>query len=389
MRTMNPVLNTWVEAVRHAHQQCAPLVLRGGASKAFMHAAAPPHAAVLDTRGFAGIDNYEPSELVVTVRAGTPLAELQAALAEKGQLLAFDPPHFAWLDGTQATVGGMLAAGLSGPSRASVGSVRDHVLGVQFINGQGHLLRYGGEVMKNVAGYDVSRLLAGSMGTLGLIAQVSLKVLPQPTATATLGAPCTQTEALQWLNTWGGQPLPLHSSAWVPQADGAGQLWLRLAGAQAAVDAAQASLGASHGLHALDPYAAHTLWADIRDHRHTWFAALRQAPADHALWRISVPQSAPPLALPPGTGAPLVEWHGGLRWVLAPLASAAAIQAAAQAVDGFATVFVAASALIQGAAGPKSIETPLDAVQQRVQAQVKAALDPAHVLNPGRRAALI
>ena len=176
MRTMEPVLQSWTERVRQAAANKTALRIRGGASKDFL--AQSLEGEPLDTREYSGITSYEPSELVVTVRAGTPLAELEAALAEQGQCLAFEPPHFSQPGQASATVGGMVAAGLSGPARASVGGVRDFVLGLNLINGRGELLTFGGQVMKNVAGYDVSRLMAGARGTLGLLTEISLKVLP-------------------------------------------------------------------------------------------------------------------------------------------------------------------------------------------------------------------
>ena len=199
------------ERIRVAAADRTPLRIRGGGSKDFHGLAL--QGELLDTRSLKGIVSYEPSELVVTAMAGTSLAELEATLAAQGQCLAFEPPHF----NAGATVGGMVAAGLSGPARASVGAVRDFVLGLELINGRGEVLRYGGQVMKNVAGYDVSRLMAGSWGTLGLITEVSLKVLPVAPAEATLRFACAQEQALQWLNQWGGQPLPLNASCWLQE----------------------------------------------------------------------------------------------------------------------------------------------------------------------------
>ncbi|MDH1676118.1 glycolate oxidase subunit GlcE, partial [Comamonas aquatica] len=212
---MDAALFQITERVRAALADHTPLRLRGGGSKDFH--ALQLQGDLLDTRDWRGIVSYEPSELVVTVRAGTPLAELEAVLAAQGQCLAFEPPHFG-----AATVGGMVATGWSGPSRASVGAVRDYVLGVEILNGRAELLRFGGQVMKNVAGYDVSRLMAGSWGTLGLITEVSLKVLPVAPGETTLRFDgLSQAEALQRLNQWGGQPLPLNASCWVPDAAGA------------------------------------------------------------------------------------------------------------------------------------------------------------------------
>ena len=254
--------------------------------------------------------SYEPSELVVTVRAGTPLAELEAALAEKGQCLPFEPPHF----GEGATVGGMVAAGLSGPSRASVGSVRDYVLGVSMVNGKGEQLVFGGQVMKNVAGYDVSRLMAGSLGTLGLITAVSIKVLGNAPAEATLKFGCPQAEALAMLHAWGGKPLPLQASRWTAEG-GAETLFVRLRGAAAAVDAACKAMGGERQ----EGAAAAAGWSLARELRLPWF----EARGTRSLWRLSVAQTAPVLDLPE---PPLVEWHGAQRWVRAAASDAAAIR---------------------------------------------------------------
>jgi glycolate oxidase FAD binding subunit len=328
MDAMDNTLREVVERIRAAAAagHAAPLRIRGGGTKDFYGEA--PRGEVLDTTGLRGIASYEPSELVVTVRAGTPLAELEAVLADKGQCLPFEPPHFG-APGA-ATVGGMVAAGLSGPARASVGAVRDYVLGATLVNGRGDLLTFGGQVMKNVAGYDVARVLAGSLGTLGLIAEVSLKVLPVAPAEATLAFDCSQADALRLLNEWGGRPLPLNASCWCER-DGAGVLTLRLRGAAAAVEAACAHLGGERQ----DDTAAARWWQSLRDQQAPWFST---AQSPDALWRVSVPQTAPVLAWP-GAGTPLVEWHGAQRWYRAPAAQAAAVRAAAHAAGGHATLF--------------------------------------------------
>ena len=225
---MDNALQTLVDQVQAARADRRVLDIRGGGSKAFY--GGPVQGDVLDLRPLAGIGAYEPSELVVTARGGTTLAKLEAALAEQGQCLPFEPPRF----GPHGTVGGMVAAGLAGPARVSVGGVRDYVLGAKLLNGRGELLAFGGTVMKNVAGYDVSRALAGSMGVLGVICEVSLKVLPLLPSTLTLRLEADQAAAIRRLNEWGGQPLPLNASAWWD-----GMLVLRLAGAAAAVRAAQ------------------------------------------------------------------------------------------------------------------------------------------------------
>lgn len=373
---MDLALAQIADRVRAAAADQTPLRIRGGGTKDFHGLAL--RGEVLDTRTLLGIVDYEPSELVVTVRAGTPLAELEAALAERGQCLPFEPPHFARHPGDQATVGGMVAAGLSGPARASVGAVRDYLLGVTLVNGRGEVLSFGGQVMKNVAGYDVSRLMAGAWGTLGLLAEVSVKVLPRPPGEATLRFDgVSQAEALRRLNAWGGQPLPLNASCWVP-GDGAGTLYLRLRGAVAAVEAACAALG---GVRMQDPAAVAADWAACREQTLPWFTA-RAAQPDHALWRLSVPATAPVLALP-GSAQPLVEWHGALRWVQAPASAAGALCEAARAVGGSASVFVAPA---QGRGDAGAPAQSLPTVLAQIHARIKHSFDPAGIFNPGRMA---
>jgi glycolate oxidase FAD binding subunit len=357
---MQAALSSCIERVRAAAAAGTPLRLRGGGSKDFY--GERPDGELFDTRGLAGIRSYEPSELVVTVGAGTPLAQLEAALAEQDQELPFEPPHFAGAP----TVGGMVAAGLSGPARASVGSVRDYVLGLSLIDGRGELLSFGGQVMKNVAGYDVSRLMAGALGTLGLIVEVSLKVLPKAPAEATLRFEMTQAQALRNLNAWGGQPLPLNASRWEGDA-GSGTLWLRLRGAVAAVDAACRVLGGER----LDDATAAADWTACRDQQAPWFAAR----ADRDLWRLSVPQTAPVLDLPE---APLVEWHGGQRWLAAEPADAARLRERAAAAGGHATLFRAATAAAVTRLQP--LRPPLD----RIHRALKQQFDPAGIFNRGR-----
>ncbi len=362
------------ERVRAAAADATPLRIRGGGTKDFHGLAL--QGELLDTRALAGVVSYEPSELVVTVRAGTPLAELEALLAAQGQCLAFEPPHFAG-DGASATVGGMVAAGLSGPSRASVGAVRDFVLGLEMVNGRGELLRYGGQVMKNVAGYDVARLMAGSWGTLGLVTEASLKVLPLAPAEATLRFECGQQQALDRLNAWGGQPLPLNASCWLREdGTGAGLLYLRLRGARAAVQAACARLGGER----VENAAAD--WQACREQQLPWFAA--RAPG-HALWRLSLPQTAPALALPAGCTDPLVEWHGALRWVQAPRALGGALRALARAAGGSATLFRSETAGQPGA--EPDFEAQAGDATALLHARLKQAFDPAGIFNRGRMAA--
>ncbi len=374
---MDSALRQIIERVRDSAREGRPLRIRGGGTKDF-HGGMPLDGAVLDTRACTGVVDYEPSELVVTVRAGTPLAELEALLAGRGQCLPFEPPHF----GEGATVGGMVAAGLSGPARASAGAVRDFVLGAEIVNGRAECLRFGGQVMKNVAGYDVSRLMAGAWGTLGVVTEVSLKVLPVPPAEATLCFELPQAEALRRLQEWGGQPLPLNASRWEAGPSGArggGLLHLRLRGAVAAVESACRALGGQ----LQSPQEAAVQWGACREQALPWFAG---RPAGAALWRLSVPQSAPALELPAGASGPLVEWHGGLRWVQAPPALGPALQEAARAVGGAATLFRAPAESSEPAAGAAPVQ-PADAALQRIQDRLRAAFDPEGIFNPARRVA--
>jgi glycolate oxidase FAD binding subunit len=388
MPVMDHALSQIADRIRAAAAAGTPLRIRGGGSKDFY--GEPPAGELLDTRPLAGISSYEPSELVVTVRAGTPLAELEAVLAERGQCLPFEPPHFGGrasspAPGVQegadggtaaagtATVGGMVAAGLSGPARASVGAVRDYVLGMTVLNGRGELLTFGGQVMKNVAGYDVSRLMVGALGTLGLIAEVSLKVLPVAPSAATLKFELDQAQALARLNRWGGQPLPLNASCWVQDADGdagVGTLYLRLRGAVAAVEAACRALGGERQDNAL----VTPDWTLCREQRLPWF----QERGGRDLWRLSVPQTAPVLDLPE---PPLVEWHGAQRWVRAGAQDAPRLRAAAAAAGGHATLFIAGS---EHGAGAVARFDALAPALDRIQRQLKAEFDPAGILNRGR-----
>lgn len=354
----NDVIAALAARVKDAAAAGTPLRIRGGGSKDFYGQSL--RGEVLDMRGYSGIVSYEPSELVVTVRAGTPLAELDALLAAQGQCLPFEPPHF----GRGATVGGMVASGLNGPARASAGAVRDYVLGVVILNGRGEQLQFGGQVMKNVAGYDVSRLMAASLGTLGVLLEVSLKVLPVPPAEATLAFELGEADAIAQLNRWGGLPLPLNASSWQ-----AGRLHVRLRGAQAAVEAAEKTMGGER----LGKEAA-LWWYSLREQTAAFFGLDENA--GEALWRLSVPDTAGPLAL----GETLIEWGGAQRWVRRPAAGAAGIRQAAAAVNGHATLFRAADKSVP-------VFTPHTSALERIHRELKKQFDPAGILNPRRLAA--
>lgn len=363
-----------IDQIQAASVAKAPLRIRGGGSKDFYGEPFDAGTPLLDTRSHNGIVSYEPSELVITAKAGTPLRELESALAEKSQCLAFEPPRF----NESSTVGGMVAAGLAGPARACVGGVRDYVLGAHLVNGKGELLEFGGQVMKNVAGYDVSRALAGSMGTLGLIAQVSLKVLPMPVAEATLCFAMDETTAIRRCNEWAGEPLPLNASSWVMD-QGTPTLYLRLRGAVAAVESACLRLAKEAGGARVDSPQTNADWSAARDLQLPWFKAGFARGDD--LWRVSVPQTTPPL----GLGDTMIDWLGGQRWLFTPAServrSAQRIRAAVRAVGGNTTLFIASQVDFMPANGRFDAQNePL----KTIHAKLKAEFDPAGIFNSGR-----
>lgn len=340
------------DLVRGAAASGTPLRIVGGGSKDFYGGVTRGEA--LSTAAWRGIVDYDPTELVITARAGTPLAEIEAALREKRQMLAFEPPHF----GATSTLGGCIAAGLSGPRRACAGAVRDFVLGVRILDGNGADLRFGGRVMKNVAGYDVSRLMAGSLGTLGVILEASLKVLPLPPAEATLHFKCAEAEALARMNEWAAQPLPISATAWHE-----GELDVRLSGSAAAVDAATRKLGGT----AVEPIPAEGFWHGIREHTDIYFTDPRP------LWRLSLKSTTPPVELP---GSQLIEWGGALRWLKTD-APAQLIRDVATRAGGHATLF-------RGGDKTVGVFQPLAAPLMKIHERLKDGFDPARVFNPGR-----
>jgi len=338
------------DRIRAADAARTSLRLRGAGSKDFYGERLAGE--ILDTREHRGIVSYEPSELVLTARCGTPLSELTPVLDEHRQYFAFEPPRF----GRDPTIGGVVAAGLSGPRRASAGAVRDFVLGAHLLTAQGELLRFGGQVMKNVAGFDVSRLLCGSLGILGLITEVSLKVLPRPRADATLRFDMDATLAIERFNRWSSQPLPISATAWCSD-----HAYVRLSGARSAVQTAQAILGGE----AIDEDIAHHWWRGVRDQTLDVFRASSR------LWRLSLPSSAA-IDLP---GVLLIEWAGALRW-LASDAPAQEIRAAAQRAGG--------SAALWRGTRDTSMFHPLDAANHALHQRLKQQFDPHGIFNPGR-----
>lgn len=335
-----------IERVRQAAAARMSLRILGGGSKAFYGRACPGED--LDLSGHVGDIRYEPSELVLTARAGTKLAEIEALLAANAQMLPFEPPHFS----PAASLGGMVAAGLSGPRRPWGGSLRDAVLGVKLLNGRGEVLRLGGQVMKNVAGYDLSRLMAGALGTLGVLLEVSIKVLPRPAEERTLMFELDASTAAARLIEWGRQPLPLSATLYHE-----GRLYVRLSAGGRCLQAASAQLGGEE--------ADAGIWNAVREQTLPFFRR------DLPLWRISLPPAA---AAVPGVG--LSEWGGALRW-LASDEPAARIRLRVASLGGHATLF-------RGHAGAGEVFHPLPPAMLALHRRIKQALDPHGLFNPGR-----
>ncbi|SAK76991.1 glycolate oxidase subunit GlcE [Caballeronia ptereochthonis] len=336
-----------VDQVQGAIARKQPLRIRGGDSKAFLGRLVEGEA--IDTRSHRGVVSYDPSELVITARAGTPLAELNALLDEAGQMLPCEPPAC----GESATIGGVVATGLSGPRRPWAGSVRDFLLGCRIVTGEGKHLRFGGQVMKNVAGYDVSRLMSGSFGCLGLLTEVSLKVLPKPRETMSVTLELEASEAMRELSSWRRAALPVSAACHID-----GRLHVRLEGGTGSVHAASDRIGGEH--------LEETFWAELRERRLAFFDDERP------LWRLSLPNSAPLVDLP---GAVMLDWAGAQRWLKSD-ASAATIRGIASAAGGHATCFTP-----NVTADPFH---PLAAPLMRFHQQLKQRLDPHGVFNPGR-----
>lgn len=338
------------ERVHAAMAQDTPLVIRAGGSKDFLGRRI--EGETLDVSGLRGIVRYEPTELVITARAGTPLAEIEATLAERGQMLGFEPPHY----GETATLGGTVACGLSGPARPFRGAARDFVLGTQIVNGRGEILRFGGEVMKNVAGYDVSRLMCGAYGTPGVLLEISLKVLPRPDHELSLVLDVSEHEACERMTAWQRDPLPLSGLCY----DG-DRLHARLSGAEPAVQAARRRLGGE-----IDSDGP-AFWERLREQRGAFFEGKGE------LWRVSVPPTTPALTL---AGKRIVDWGGALRWYKTPQ-DAASVFAAAQAAGGHAARW-------RGTADAQQVFQPLPGPLHALHRRLKHAFDPHGLFNPGR-----
>jgi glycolate oxidase FAD binding subunit len=371
------------ERVTAAHRERKPLRLRGGGTKDFYGESIDGNLVagdliagdLVDLRAYRGFVDYEPSELVVTARCGTRLAEIEAALAERGQFLAFEPPAF----GGDSTIGGVIAAGLSGPRRMYAGAARDFVLGATLLDARGDLLRFGGQVMKNVAGFDVSRLLCGSLGILGIITEVSLKVLPRPRAEETLRFELSQQAAIEAFNRWSGQPLPISGAAW-----SAGTAYLRLSGAASAVRAAHERLGGER----LETTFATQWWNSLRHCNHAIFN-------NSSLWRLSLPDTTPPLHL---AGDVLIDWGGALRWygddsgdADTQTRNSVAHESAVRRTNGqnkearnIASAAGGTAIRWRGPAPPTGRLHPLQPAVATLHRRLKDRFDPHGIFNPGR-----
>lgn len=339
-----------LEAVREARAGNAAVAIQGGGTKGFYGRSID--VAPLDVGGHRGILHYEPTELVLTARAGTPLVEIEELLRKNRQMLPFEPPHF----GDKATFGGAIAAGLSGPRRPYAGAVRDNVLGVTVINGRGERLRFGGEVMKNVAGYDLSRIMAGSLGTLALLLEISVKVVPIPDQEVTHVRSADPKQAIALMNAWASKPLPI-SATWH---DG-DNLYVRLSGTENGINAGLKVVAGEP----LD--RGETFWRSVREQGNPFFMD------DMPLWRLSVPPATAPLTMPAKMA---MEWNGALRW-LKTEAHSSEIRHSVERVGGHATLF-------RGGDRSSEIFHPLSPVLHKVHVNIKRSLDPEGIYNPGR-----
>lgn len=373
--TANDDTKKLISQVKQAYDNKTPIIIEGNGTKRFLGHSINSDHAVISTREHSGIINYEPVELVMTARAGTTLAEIDAVLAENKQTLACDPARF----NGQATIGGSLATNQAGPSRPWTGSLRDHVLGVNLINGKGEHLRFGGKVMKNVAGYDVSRLQAGAMGTLGLMTEISFKVLPYASAIMTVRQASSQSEAINTMNQLAGQPTPLSAASWV-----SGYLYLQFSGAQIAVDKILETFTSEHNnTEILSLEKASEFWTKLRDQQLDFFNHLS---SKESLWRFSINSTAwDDFSHSIDDKAWLADWGGALRWLKGDFDQEKLSQWAQQH-GGEVTLFAKKKCenedTFTGAA--QITLPPINPVIQRIQTNLKNSFDPHHILNIGR-----
>jgi glycolate oxidase FAD binding subunit len=349
------LVQQYQQQIQDAYSAEIPLCIQGGGSKAFY--GRKTKAEILDVSANSGVISYEPTELVITVRAGTTISEIKEVLAKHNQILAFEPPCFA----TSATAGGMVACGLSGPRRPYVGAVRDFVLGLKCLNGKAEILSFGGQVMKNVAGYDVSRLMTGAMGTLGLILEVSLKVLPKPGYELTLKGESDIDSAIKLMNKWAGQSIPISATSFHDD-----NIFIRLSGHKSAVLAASSHFS-------LSEYSdGENYWKSLREHRDDYFGD-NYFSGDENLWRLSVPSTTEEINL---HGQWLIEWGGAQRW-LKTSDAIEQVRSVVSKVGGHATLF-------RGGDREADIFQPLSTGIEQLHVALKNAFDPKRILNRGR-----
>lgn len=340
------------QRVQAAYEDKTALQIIAGNSKAFYGRAVT--AETLSLAGHRGVLSYEPTELVITVRSGTTLKDIEALLEQHGQMLPFEPPAFT----ESATIGGTIACNLSGPRRAYAGAARDYLLGCKIINGKGEILTFGGEVMKNVAGYDVSRLMAGAMGTLGILLEVSLKVLPKPEAEMTRLLSCSANEAIDKMHAWSQSPLPISATSFHDSI-----LCVRLSGATKAIDAAVNHVG-GEAMESAEKY-----WFDVKEQRLNFFNS------EKPLWRLSLASDTESLSLDENPDDIFYEWGGALRWLKCEL-PVETIQARMDELDGHASLFRHADKV--------NVFQPLTPALLRIHKNLKMAFDPHNILNPGK-----
>jgi glycolate oxidase FAD binding subunit len=338
------------QQVLDALQDTIPLTIAGSGSKSFL--GHTRHDMQIDAISHRGIVEYDPRELVLTARSGTTLQEIETALDEAGQMLAFEPPHF----GDDATLGGTIACGLSGPRHPYSGSARDFVLGCKLLNGRGEILNFGGQVMKNVAGYDVSRLMAGAHGTLGILLDISLKVLPRPAASITVARECSPAEAIESMSALLSKPLPVDGACYHGD-----HCYVRISGSAQAVKEARTRIPGD------TLPDAETFWHALREHQLPFFHHRS------TLYRIMVKPATAPLHI---EGSWLLDWGGAQRWLYSD-EGLASIRHRAELAGGHVTVF-------RGSKQPEEIFQPLSAPLQAIHRRLKASFDPNNIFNRGR-----
>jgi glycolate oxidase FAD binding subunit len=337
------------EHIQSCYQDKTPMQIMAGQSKSFY--GNPVSAEPFPVNTHCGIVHYEPTELILTARCGTPLTEIEQTLAEHNQILGFEPPHFA----NSATLGGSITTGLSGPARPFRGAARDFVLGIRMINGKGEVLQFGGEVMKNVAGYDVSRLLTGSLGTLGVILDISLKVLPKPEVEQTICFELSEHAAIQRSNEMAAQAYPLSAACY----DGE-HLFLRLSGNAVAVHTARKQLGGEAVKNDM------AFWHSLRELTHPFFQSPRP------LWRLSLAATSKPLEF---NGKQFIDWGGAQRWLISE-EEPTRLRSKLDRLGGHATLF--------RHGGDEPVFQPLAGKLRELHINLKLAFDPHCLFNPGR-----